>query len=60
MSYISDDDIKDEFLFCKHPEAATTTCDIFDTDGSFLKEHKISWGKFCGVCTDGAPPGLGY
>ncbi|XP_015677944.1 SCAN domain-containing protein 3-like [Protobothrops mucrosquamatus] len=31
----------------------------FDTVGSFLKEHKISWEKVCGVCTDGAPAMLG-
>ncbi|XP_054573034.1 LOW QUALITY PROTEIN: zinc finger BED domain-containing protein 5-like, partial [Eptesicus fuscus] len=59
VRYINDDVFKDEFLFCK-PLETTTAHDVFDTVGSFLKEHKISWEKVCGVCTDGAPAMLGY
>lgn len=60
MRYSNDGDFKDEFLSCKPLEMTTTACDVFDTVGSFLKEHKISWEKVCGVCTDGAPSMLGY
>ncbi|XP_014389407.1 PREDICTED: LOW QUALITY PROTEIN: protein ZBED8-like [Myotis brandtii] len=59
MRYINDGDFKDEFLFCKPLEITTTACDVFDAVCSFLKEHKISWEKVCGVCTDGAPAMLG-
>ncbi|KAK1339678.1 hypothetical protein QTO34_018232 [Cnephaeus nilssonii] len=59
IRYINDDDFRDEFLFYKPLETTTTARDVFDTDGSFLKEHKISWEKVCGVCTDGAPAMLG-
>ncbi|KAM5219559.1 zinc finger BED domain-containing protein 5-like [Hipposideros larvatus] len=59
MRYINDGDFKDEFLYCKPLETTTTARDVFDTVGSFLKEHKISWEKVCGVCTDGAPAMLG-
>lgn len=59
VRYINDGDFKDEFLFCKPLEMTTTARDVFDTVGSFLKEHKISWEKVCGVCTDGAPAMLG-
>lgn len=59
MRYINDGDFKDEFLFCKPLETTTTARDVFDKIGSFLKEHKISWEKVCGVCTDGAPAMLG-
>ncbi|KAK1346479.1 hypothetical protein QTO34_000335 [Cnephaeus nilssonii] len=38
-------DFKDEFLFCKPFETTATARDVFDTVGSFLKEHKISWEK---------------
>ena len=57
--YINEGDFKDEFLFCKPLETTTTARDVFDTVGSFLKDHKISWEKVCGVCTDGAPAMLG-
>ncbi|KAK1345281.1 LOW QUALITY PROTEIN: hypothetical protein QTO34_013992 [Cnephaeus nilssonii] len=60
FTYINDGDFKDEFLFCKPLEMTTTARDVFDTVGSFLKEHKISWEKVCGVCTDGAPAMLGF
>ncbi|XP_060629099.2 protein FAM200C-like [Anolis sagrei] len=59
VRYINDGNFKDEFLFCKPLEMTTTACGVFDTVGSFLKEHTISWEKVCGVCTDGAPAMLG-
>ncbi|KAK1339624.1 hypothetical protein QTO34_018178 [Cnephaeus nilssonii] len=55
VKYINDGNFRDEFLFCKPLETTTTARDVSDTVGSFLKEHKISWEKVCGVCTDGAP-----
>ncbi|XP_048344945.1 protein ZBED8-like isoform X2 [Sphaerodactylus townsendi] len=59
VRYINDGDFKDEFLFCKPLEMTTTAHGVFDTVGSFLKEHKISWEKVCGVCTNGASSMLG-
>ncbi|XP_039180852.1 zinc finger BED domain-containing protein 5-like isoform X2 [Crotalus tigris] len=59
VRYINDGEFKDEFLFCKPLETSTTARDVFDTVGSFLKEHNISWEKVCGVCTDGASAMLG-
>nr|KAF6453013.1 hypothetical protein HJG59_008284 [Molossus molossus] len=59
MRYINDGDFKGEFLLCKSLETTTTARDVFDTVGSFLKEHKISWGKVCNVFTDGDPAMLG-
>lgn len=46
VRYINDGDFKDEFLFCKPLDATATACDVFDTVGSFLKEHMISWERF--------------
>ncbi|KAL1768625.1 zinc finger protein BED domain-containing protein 5-like [Sigmodon hispidus] len=59
VRYINDGGFKDEFLFCRPLETSSTALDVFDTVGSFLKEHKISWDMVCGVCTDGAPAMLG-
>ncbi|XP_053431246.1 protein ZBED8-like isoform X2 [Nycticebus coucang] len=59
VRYINDGDFKDEFLFCKPLEMTATAYDVFNMVSSFLKEHKISWEKVCGVCTDGAPAILG-
>ncbi|XP_034277935.1 zinc finger BED domain-containing protein 5-like isoform X1 [Pantherophis guttatus] len=59
VRYINDGNFKDEFLFCKPLETTATGHDVFDTVGSFLKEHKISWEKVCGVCTNGASAMLG-
>ncbi|KAM4722957.1 zinc finger BED domain-containing protein 5-like [Rhinophrynus dorsalis] len=59
VRYINGGDFKDEFLFCKPLETTTTARDVFDTTGSFLEKHEISWEKVCGVCTDGAPAMLG-
>ena len=59
MRYIYESDFKDEFPFCKPLETTTTACDVFDTVGSFLKNHDIPWGNVCGVCTDGDPAMLG-
>ncbi|KAM4697851.1 zinc finger BED domain-containing protein 5-like [Rhinophrynus dorsalis] len=59
VRYINGGDFKDEFLFCKPLEMTTTARDVFDTTGSFLEKHEISWEKVCGVCTDGAPAMLG-
>ncbi|KAM5223135.1 zinc finger BED domain-containing protein 5-like isoform 2-T2 [Hipposideros larvatus] len=58
VRYINDGSFKGEFLFCKSLETTTTARDVFDTVGSFLKEHKISWEKVCGVCTDGGAPAM--
>lgn len=46
VMYINNGNFKDEFLICKLLETTITICGIFDTVGSFLKEHEISWGKF--------------
>lgn len=59
VRYIIDGDFKDEFLFCKPLATTTSAHDVFNTVGSFLKEHQISWQKVCGICTDGAPAMLG-
>uniref|UniRef100_A0A803K116 DUF4371 domain-containing protein n=1 Tax=Xenopus tropicalis TaxID=8364 RepID=A0A803K116_XENTR len=59
VRYINGGDFKDEFLFCKALQTTTTARHVFNTVSSFLKEHKISWEKVCGVCTDGAPAMLG-
>ncbi|KAM4749061.1 zinc finger BED domain-containing protein 5-like [Rhinophrynus dorsalis] len=59
VRYINGGDFKDEFLFCKPLETTTTARDVFETTGSFLEKHEISWEKVCGVCTDGAPAMLG-
>ena len=59
VRYIYDGDLKDELLFCKPLETTTTARDAFDTVGSFLQNHDISWVNVCGVCADGTPAMLG-
>lgn len=44
--YINNGNFKDEFLICKLLETTNTICGMFDTVGSFLKQHEISWEKF--------------
>ena len=57
--YICDNQIKEEFLFCKVLTTTTKAIDVMSMVSEFFVEEKISWDKLIGVCTDGAPSMLG-
>ncbi len=49
-----DNEIKEDFLFCKELRTTTTANNIFETLDNFMRSNEINWGDCIGVCTDGA------
>ncbi|CAH2002242.1 unnamed protein product [Acanthoscelides obtectus] len=52
--YIKDDDVKEEYLFCKSLPTTTRGEDVFQTLKEFIEENGLDWLKLIGTCTDGA------
>ena len=59
VRYIGDENIIDEFLFCKSLETTTRGEDIFRVLQNFFTEHNLNWSKLVSICTDGAPSMIG-
>lgn len=57
--YIKDDDVKEEYLFCKSLPTTTRGADVFQTLKEFIEENGLDWLKLVGTCTDGAPSMMG-
>ncbi|CAH1989318.1 unnamed protein product [Acanthoscelides obtectus] len=57
--YIKDDDVKEEYLFCKSLPTTTRGEDVFQTLKEFIEENGLDWLKLIGTCTDGAPSMMG-
>ena len=54
MSYIWDETVLQELLFCRPLPTRTTAAEIFQMLSDFMSEFEISWQKCAGICTDGA------
>uniref|UniRef100_A0A672QSS6 HAT C-terminal dimerisation domain-containing protein n=1 Tax=Sinocyclocheilus grahami TaxID=75366 RepID=A0A672QSS6_SINGR len=52
--YEWENDIKEDFLFCKELRTTTTANDIFETLDNFVRSNEINWSDCIGVCTDEA------
>ncbi|XP_074039984.1 zinc finger BED domain-containing protein 5-like [Leptinotarsa decemlineata] len=57
--YIKDDDVKEEYLFCKSLPTTTRGEDVFQTLKEFIEENGLDWLKLIGTCTDWAPSMMG-
>ncbi|GBP88558.1 SCAN domain-containing protein 3 [Eumeta japonica] len=54
-----DDDVKEEYLFCKSLPTTTRGEDVFQTLKEFIEENGLDWLKLVGICTDGTPSMMG-
>ena len=57
--YVINDEINEDFLFCKELVKTTMATDIFDDVKIFFKENNLNINKVASICTDGAPALLG-
>ncbi|KAL0849830.1 hypothetical protein ABMA28_011769 [Loxostege sticticalis] len=57
--YIKDDDVKEEYLFCKSLPTTDRGEDVFQTLKEFIEENGLDWLKLVVTCTDGAPSMMG-
>ena len=57
--FISENYVKNDFLFCSPLTTATKAEDIMNMVSKFFEEEKLPRTKLVGVCTDGAPSMLG-
>jgi hypothetical protein len=55
IRFVDDDEIQENFLFCKELSETTKGQDVFKTVTSYLESHSLSWNSCVGLCTDGAP-----
>ena len=58
-SYVADERINEEFLFCQPLETTSKAVDVFQMLIDFFDKTELSWSKLVGVCTDGAPAIIG-
>ena len=59
MSFVKENVIVDEFLFCQEMKERTRAKDVFDLVNAFLGENSIAWNKVESVSTVGAPAMMG-
>ncbi|XP_026475942.1 zinc finger BED domain-containing protein 5-like [Ctenocephalides felis] len=52
--YIKNDDVKEEYLFCKSLPTTTRGEDVFQTLKEFIEKNGLDWLKLVGICTDEA------
>ena len=60
VSYICNNDIHEDLLFCKPSHGRTTGMDIFQKVDEFFTEVGLFWTDCVGVCTDGAAAMTGH
>ena len=59
IRYVANERINEEFLFCQPLETTSKAVDVFQVLIDFFEKTELSWSKFVGVCTDGAPAMIG-
>ena len=60
MSFVKENAMVDEFIFCHEMKERTRAKDVFDFVNAFLRENSIAWNKVGSVCTDGTPAMIGH
>ena len=59
IRFIDEDQIVNQFLFCKELSATTKGEDVFNILNDYWSKRHISWTLCVGICTDGAPSMIG-
>ena len=60
VSFVKENAIVDELLFCQEMKERTGAKDVFDLVHAFHRKNSIAWNKVGSVCTDGAPAMIGH
>ena len=59
IRFIDEDQIVNQFLFCKELSTTTNGEDVFNIFNDYLSKWQISWTSCVGICIDGAPSMVG-
>ena len=59
IRFIDEDQIVNQFLFCKELSTTTKGEDVFNILNDYLCKWQISWTSCVGICTDGAQSMIG-
>ncbi|XP_013791438.1 zinc finger BED domain-containing protein 5-like [Limulus polyphemus] len=59
IRFINENQITNQFLFCKELSLTTKGEDVFNILNNYLDKWQLSWKSCVGICTDGAPTMIG-
>ena len=59
VSYVHDQSIKEDLLFCRPLETTTQAVNVMQLLDGFIEKIGLDWGKLVHACADGAPAMLG-
>ena len=59
VRFINENEIANQFLFCKELSVTTKGEDVFNILNDYLDKWQLSWKSCVGICTDGAPSMVG-
>ncbi|XP_054464244.1 protein FAM200C-like [Anoplopoma fimbria] len=54
VRYMKDDEIKEDFLFCKPLTTTTKAVDVKKLVDDFFRDNNLSWNMVSAVCSDGS------